>query len=153
MAGDPTPYPHPDGCDLFVVHPNTRQAWNSTTFHPEGSYGLDEGFLEIPHISMHVTTIGSEVQDWVSDDLTRTVVGDIAASPCFPHFDSAFGEGLSRRENVGAATVAAHADRQDVWVLDQEQQILDAAGAPLLDEPALKQERLAVRNNAEVTNF
>lgn len=153
MAGDPASYPHSNGCDLFVVHPDTRQAWNSMPFHPKGGYGLDEGLLEIPHVSMNVTSIGSEVQDWVSDDLTRTVVGHIAASPRFPHFDSTFGQRLCRREDVGAATVAAHADGQDVWMLDQKQQILDAVGAPLLDEPALKQERLAVRNNAEVTYF
>ena len=52
-----------------------------------------------------------------------------------------------------AAAVAAHAEREHVRMLDEQQQIADAAGAPLLDERALQRERLGVRHEAEPADF
>ena len=47
------------------------------------------------------------------------------------------------RENVRAAAVAAHAERQHVRMLEQQQQVVDAPGAPLFDERPLQREASA----------
>ena len=121
MAGDPAPYPHTNGRNLLVVYPNARQIGDSTPFDPIGGDRLDENLLEVPHIPMDVTAIRSEVEDGISHHLTWTMVGDVAASTGFPNLDATFSQRPGRRENVGAATVAADADCQDVRVLDQKE--------------------------------
>jgi hypothetical protein len=67
--------------------------------------------------------------------------------------DAARHEVVGRGENVRAAAVAAHAERDDVRMLDEQQQIADAPLAPLLDERPLQRERLAVRQETEASDL
>ena len=52
-----------------------------------------------------------------------------------------------------AAAVAADAERQHVRMLDEEQEIANAAGLAILDERALHRERLSVSNNSQSAYF
>ena len=88
----------------------------------------------------------------IADDLAGAVIGDVAAAAGFVHLDAARRERLRRRQDVRAAAVAADAEREDGRMLDEQQQVADAAGAPLLDQRALQRQRLGVRHEAEATD-
>ena len=109
----------------------------------------DQHLFQVAHVAVHVAAIGLQVDDRVADDLAGAVVGDVAAAAGLVHLDAARGQRLGGRENVRSAAVAAHAERQDVRMLDEQQQIADAARAPLLDERALQRQRVGVRHEAE----
>src|SRR5262249_48291177 len=85
----------------------------------------------------------------IADELTRTVIGDVAAASRLDDLDAARGQRVSRREHVRAAAIAAHAERQDVRVLDEQQAVVDAIRLAILDERALELERLAARHRPE----
>jgi hypothetical protein len=54
------------------------------------------------------------------------------------HFDAARIEQLGRRQDVRASAIAANAERQDVLVFEEQQQIVDTTGAPVLNQRPLK---------------
>ena len=91
---------------------------------------------------MHVAAIRLQIHDRISDDLAGTVVGDVAAASGLVHLDAARRQRFGCREDVTAAAVAAHAERQHVRMFDEQQQIADAVRAALFDERALQRERL-----------
>ena len=78
------------------------------------------------------------------------MIGDVAATPRLVHLDAARGQLGGRGEDVAAAAVAAHAKRQHVRMLDQQEQIADLAALPLFDERALERQRLGVGSAAQV---
>jgi hypothetical protein len=67
---------------------------------------------------------------------------DVASAPGFEHLDAARREDVASRQDMRAATIAADAKRQDVRMFEQEQHIVDAFRATLLDQPSLQVERL-----------
>jgi hypothetical protein len=101
---------------------------------------------------MHVTAIGTQIQDGVADDLARPVVGDVAAAPCFVNLDTARGEEVAAGEDVGASAIAFDAERQDVRMLDEEQDVFDAPGPPLLDEVPLERQGVCIGNEPQATD-
>ena len=56
-------------------------------------------------------------------------------------------------QNVRAPAVAAHAKGQDVRMLDEQQHVVDAARAALLDQRALQRERLRVGDATEAPDL
>ena len=52
-----------------------------------------------------------------------------------------------------APAVAAHAQGQDVGMLDEQQRVADPVRAPILNQRALQRERVSVRHQAETTDF
>ena len=80
------------------------------------------------------------------------MVRDVAAPSGFVHLDAARGELIRGREDVGPTAVAADAERQDVRVLDEQQEVAGVAGLARRDEIALQRKRLGVRHQAKPTN-
>jgi hypothetical protein len=54
---------------------------------------------------------------------------------------------------VRPPAVAADAEREHVRVFDEKQQIAHAPGAPILDEGALKRQRVGVRHETQTPHF
>jgi len=77
------------------------------------------------------------------------VIGDVAAASGLVDLDAARSERLVGRKNVRAAAVAANAERQHVWMFEEEQRIADPAGPTLFNERPLQRERLGVRHATE----
>jgi hypothetical protein len=102
---------------------------------------------------MHVAAIRFQVDDRIADDLTRTVIRDVAAAPRFVNVDAARGQRLAGGENVRSAAVAANAERQHVRMFDEEKKVVDATGAAILDEHTLQRQRVGVRHQPEPANF
>jgi hypothetical protein len=53
---------------------------------------------------------------------------------------------------VRSSAISANADRDDMRMLDKQQQIAHVAGAALIHERPLQRERFAVRHQTETTN-
>jgi hypothetical protein len=98
---------------------------------------------------VHVAAIRLQIDDRIADDLSWTVVGDVAAAAGLVHGDAARRERIGRRQDVGAAPVAADAKREHVRMLDEQQLIVDLILAPLVDKRSLQLERLGVRDLPE----
>ena len=101
---------------------------------------------------MHVAAIGIEVDDRIADELTGTVIGDVAAASGFVHLDAARGERVGGGEDVRASAVAAHAERHHLRMFEQQQRVGNAAGAAFFDQRALQRERVRVRHAPETPN-
>jgi hypothetical protein len=81
------------------------------------------------------------------------VIRDIAASAGFVDLDAARAERFGVGHDVRAAAVSADAERDDVGMLHEEEQVADPAGAAIFDERTLLRERVGVRHHAEMPHF
>jgi hypothetical protein len=93
---------------------------------------------------VHVASIRLEIDDRISNELSRSVVGDAPAASRFVNLDAAGCQRAGVRQDVRAAAIAFDAERQDVRVFDEKEHVARSPGAAILDERALKLERLAV---------
>ena len=98
---------------------------------------------------MHVAAVRPQVEDRIANQLTRTVIGHITAAARFDDVDTEPAQGLGCGEDVLAGIRALHPDGDDGWMLQQQQQIVRAAGLTILDEGTLQVERLAVAHDSE----
>jgi hypothetical protein len=87
---------------------------------------------------MHIAPIGSKIEDWVSDDLSRPMVGDVSATARLMDLDAAGGQLFRSRKNVTTATVAANAQREDVGVFENQENIAYPTTLPIVDQRSLK---------------
>jgi hypothetical protein len=101
---------------------------------------------------MHIASIGLEIDDRISDQLAGTMVRDVAAAAGLVNLDAARGKEIGRRQDVRPAAVAADAEREDVRMLEENQQIADAPRLPLLDERSLERKRVEVGDASEPAN-
>src|SRR5579864_681340 len=89
MAGDPPADADADGSDLLLparrAGPCARQARQAPGGDPERGHGANQHVFEVANIPMDVAPIGSQIEDRIADELTRTVVGDVAAAAGLVH--------------------------------------------------------------------
>ena len=102
---------------------------------------------------MDVAAIGLEVDNGIADELTGAVIGDVAATSCFVDVDASSRKLIGRGEDVAAPAVPPHAERQDVWMFEEEQQIVHLTSLPFIDERALQRECVVVRDEPERPNL
>jgi hypothetical protein len=101
---------------------------------------------------MHIATIGAKIDDRVADELTGSVICDVAAAPRLVDLDAALGKLPVACADVRAPAVAFHAKRQHMRVLHEQQDVVNLPRSTLLDQPALKCQRLAVRDQPEMAD-
>jgi hypothetical protein len=114
---------------------------------------VDQDALEISNISVHIAPIWPQIHDWVADDLTRTMVCDVATATGLVHLDTARGEQLRRCNQVRPRDLRPGSECDDVWVFEEKKEIRNAAGAPLLDERTLHLICRCVPDDAEPPDF
>ena len=153
VTGHPARDSNPNGGKFFLTDPNSGQAVNSPTGNPVIRRDPNDHFLEVSNVTVHIASIGFEVDDWVTDDLPGPVIGDIAATPGLEHFDAARRERFRRRQDVRTSTIAPDAQGQNRRVLDQQQDIWNAIRATLFDESALQRQRFVIRYRPEPPNL
>jgi hypothetical protein len=69
------------------------------------------------------------------------------------NLDAARGQRRAAGQDVGASAIALDAQRQDVWMFDEQQDVFDASGPPLFDEVPLERQRVCVGNEPQTTDF
>jgi hypothetical protein len=153
VARDPTREAHPDGRQLLGPHPGTGQTGDALGRNPVVCGRPNEDFFEVAHVAVDVAAIGFEIENGIAHDLAGTVVGDVAAPAGFVDVDTPRRQLIEAGENVAAPAIAAHAERQHVWVLEKQQHVVDAVVLALIDEGTLKRQPLAVRHDAESADF
>ena len=153
VARHPSRDPDADGRKLFVADPRAGQSLDAPRFDPEIGGRLDQHFLEVADVAVHVAAIGFQIEDRIANELPRTVIGDVAAAAGFMDVDAARSELIGRGEYVRPPAVAANAEREDVRMLEKDQQIADAASLALGDQRPLQRKRVGVGNAAKPADF
>ena len=102
---------------------------------------------------MDVTPIWTQIQYRIPDDLPRSVIRDITASPGLGYLDAELCETTPVGNDVRAPAVSTNAERDHRRMLEQQQGVWNPTRSTLLDERLLQRQRFGVRNNAEPANF
>ena len=137
MAGDPSRDSDTDRGKFSLADPHAREAGTSPGGDVVVRGGAYEHLLEIADVAVHIAAIRFQIEDGVADDLSRPVVGNVASTARFEHFDAARGKRFWRRQDVGPSSVATDAQSQDGRVFDKEQLIRNGVDQSLFDELTL----------------
>jgi hypothetical protein len=92
--------------------------------------------FEIANVTVHIASVWTQIENWISDDLSGAVIRHITAAACLMHLDAVHREvpvaGGDMRTAVTPDTEGNHRR-----VLKEEQQIGNTAGAALFDKRLL----------------
>src|SRR6185503_3078035 len=152
MARDPAGDANADRTNLFSPDPRARQAFNA--MRRDGIVGANANhhLFKIANVSMHIAPVGTQIENRVADDLPGSVIGHIAPATGFVHLDA-----MHRKLVLGGgdmrAAVTADAKGNHSGMLEEEEQIGNAAGATVFNERLLQVERIVVWNTPEAADF
>jgi hypothetical protein len=139
---DPSADVHADGGDFALAHPDARQLRNAARLDTEIRQCVDQGLFNGSYVRAHVALPFAQVQDGIADDLSRSVIGDVAAAVGGVEGDAGAGQEFFAGQKVFHVTVAAHGD--GVGVLQQDELVGDGAGLALRHQPLLPFEGVRV---------
>ena len=106
------------------------------------------GLLQAAHIPSYIPANFAEVQDRIADQLSRAVVGDVAAAIGFKKRNAHLPEHLLRHAKIGNFSAAAQRDH--VRVLAQQQNIPHCTGFARSGNPPLQLPRRAIFHEPEI---
>jgi len=101
---------HADRANLGPVHPDARAFRNSPRLDVEIRQRIDHHLLDRPHVRTHVALPFPQVQNRVAHDLSRPVIGNVAAAVSRIKRDAGPGQDFFAGQQVFHAAVAAHGD-------------------------------------------
>ena len=153
MTRHPTGDANPDSRQFLTTDPRPRQACNALGDDPEIGGCLDQDLLEIAHVPMHIASIGPQIHDRISNDLPRSMVRHVTASTGLVDLYPTSCQLISTRQDVSPPAIVSNTERQDVRMLDEQQDIRDAVALPVFDERSLKRESIRVRDQSQTTYF
>jgi len=134
--------------------PNASEAADSTGGHAELSAKTNEGLFHQAHKidGAEPGAVGvfdaAQVEDGVSDQLTGTVIGDIATTVDLVKGYAAAGQKLIRSQNVASISIASKGE--DRRVLEEKQDVVNAALEPQRCHLRLEPEAFVVVDTAEI---
>ena len=114
-----------------------------STLDAVGDKRADDCLLEVTDVALHVSSVSVEVEDRVADELSRGVVGGLAAAVRLDELDAG---GVRDMELV---LVRASADGDHGRVLEEDDRVRDRVLLNGCRERALELPRLDVRRLAE----
>jgi hypothetical protein len=152
VARNPAGKPDAYGRQLLPADPHAGQAPHAARVDPEIGRCPDQNIFKIPDVSVHVAPVRLQVQDGVTNDLAGPMVRNISATPGLVDLDTARSKDLGAGEDVRSSPVAAHAQGEDVWMLHEEQQVVNVAIPALIYQGALKREGVPVRHQTETAD-
>jgi hypothetical protein len=136
------------GTELVGPHADQlRVALEEARVHAVGPANLDHHARQIADVAPHVAPLGAKIEDRVRHELTRTVIGDVAAAPRFLEVDAEGFEARAGGEHVLRLRRAAEGD--DRLVLEQEERVAHVAPDPRVEEPLLQGVRSIVADTPE----
>src|SRR5690242_17367316 len=110
-----------NGCNLPALSMDTGQALDTKGTDAEVRHRPYQHFFEIAHVTMNVFAIGAETDNRIANDLAQAVIGHFPAAIRLKQRDIARSQLLFVEQDRGA--VAAPANRQSVWVFEQEKRV------------------------------
>jgi hypothetical protein len=125
MRRDPARDVNADRGDLAAPRVNAGQALDWKSIDTEVRHGPDQHFFEIANVAMNVLAIGTQIDDRITDNLAQSVISHFSAAIRLKQRHIPRSKLLFVEQDRGA--IAAPANRQCVWVFQQEQRVgLDA---------------------------
>ena len=121
MHGDPFAYANPDTRDFSIIHPCSGEAFPGVGHDAEVGQGVDQNFLEESKVGMEVPSVVPEIEDGITDELPRSMVGSLPST-----VDLKYGVGQVGRLSQ-AALVTGSSDSVNWRVLHQEKSLGDIA--------------------------
>src|SRR5690625_6507134 len=79
MHGNPSGTADSHCTYFFVTHPYPRKSFNPACPNIKIGTGPDDGFFQKPEIFMHVCEVAFQIDDWIGNQLSRAVIGNITA--------------------------------------------------------------------------
>ena len=142
----------PMAAELLAADPHAGQAVHACGGHAEDGGGADHHFLEVADVATDVATVWLQVEDRISHELPRAVIGHVTAAAGVDHINGVGRQELPIGPHVLIAVPRGRAARDHVRVLQQQQHVVHPSGATILDQPLLQLERVAIRDRAEAPN-
>src|ERR1700750_1173232 len=146
---------HADGGDFFFADaaaghgPNAGELADALGKHAEVAAGADECFFEQANVvyraevrAFFAGEIATQIDDGVSDELTWTVVGDIAPAVDLVQLDASLGKQVVADEDVGARRISS--EGKNWWVLQEEKRVVDQVLLSSCDDLLLDGEGLRI---------
>ena len=149
MARDPPRDAYTDGRQLLPSDPHAGEPLDPSRGDAVVGGRANQDLFQISNVAVNVAPIGCEIDDRIADDLTGPVICNVAAAAGFVHLDTARSQRLGRRENMRSAAAGARTERQHVRMLEEQQQVVDAARPPVVGERTLQRQRVAIRDEPE----
>src|SRR5215471_165245 len=87
VAGNPAGNPDSNCGDLLVSNPHSRQAWDPCAGDIKISKRTDQDIFKVAHITVHITPVRFQIDYRIADQLTRSMIGNIAAAPGLMNFN------------------------------------------------------------------
>src|SRR2546426_9804271 len=125
----------PDRRDLLPADPDAALRSLARRVDPEVCAGAKEGLLKICHEALHLEAVG-EFQDRIADELTRSVIGRLAAALDLEDLEPRVQDVLAR---------PASSEGRDRIVLDEDEAVRDLVLRTAGDEGLLEPPHLPVR--------
>src|SRR5882762_3351499 len=133
---------------ILSLNPDPRLAGLTLGRNAVIARGSDHYFFEHAHIPDHVAANGREIQDRIADDLSRAVIGDIAAAAGFVKINALLTQHIFAGEQVFAVAIAALCDY--VRMLAEQENIFDRIRLAGGDDALLQRIGFGVTNEAEI---
>ena len=126
---------HADSPNFGLADPDSRAFRNAAGLDTEIRQRIDERLFDRAHVRAHIALPVAQVQDGIADDLSRSVIGDVAAAVGGMEGDAGAGQDFFASQEVFHVTVAA--ERDGVGVLQQDELVGDGVGLALRHQPLL----------------
>jgi hypothetical protein len=134
---------------IFSSRPDARLSLQPPALDTEIPQRHDQGLFDVAHVAVHVAPIRPQVEDRVTDELARAVIGDVAAASCFEDGHALRGQRFRRRHDVRGFAAGLDAEGDDGRVFEQKQRVGDRSGPALVDQSRLQIQALAVVETPE----
>ena len=128
--------------------PNSVKAFDPLCFDAEFPRRANHGFFEAVYVPPHIAPVRSEIENGISDDLPRAVIGDVSAAIGGMKFDALLPEHAVRNAQILAPAIPA--ERDHVRVPAQKQDIRSCAGLARFYSTPLKLARRLVADAPEI---
>ena len=153
VARNPSGDAHTDSTYLVGTKPRAREPIDSARFQTKVAGRANHDVFQIAHILVHIAPIGAEIENGIAHNLPWAVVCNVAAATRFMDFYVPLGQQFRRGKKMRPRGVGFHAERYDVGVFEQKQQVRDAISATLFDEAALQVARCRVGDDPKPPDF
>src|SRR5438445_9864668 len=130
----------PDRRDLLAADPDAALRSLARRVDPEVCAGAKEDHLEVRHEALHLEAL-REFQDRIADELTRSMIGRLAAALDLEDLEPGIQDVLARPTS---------AEGRDRIVLDQDEAVGDLVLRTPIDEGLLELPHLPVRLAPEI---
>src|SRR5215469_7355453 len=156
MRTDPAADVHADGGKFFFgnaaggFNPNAGFAGDAIGRDTELGRSAHHGFFKSADVPVNVATDAVEIQNGIADDLTGTMIGDVAATIRFAEFDAFLAEDVLGGQEIFPVGAASEGDH--VGMFAEKKDVIDAAGFARRHEAFLKREGSVPTVNSDIAN-